>query len=190
MGRRDVLKLVISKLKSKGIDCVVIGSDVLELTGKIRISELDDIDLFITNKSTLLEEQLFRNIAKESNWYYSTTWLDTPKYIIPFGGREYHVELYENIYDFYIPPEILDSSVKIKLNKEITCRSLNIEAYIILKAKAGRQKDNEDLKRISELISRGKLRINKKLVQEYLMYIPEEEKSMVVNKLSKYNLIR
>ncbi len=189
MSRKNVLKLVISKLKGKGVDCVVIGSDVLELVGKIKISEVDDIDLFVTNKSTLIEEQLFRSLAKENNWYYSTTWLDTPKYIIPYGGHEYHVELYENIYDFYVPPELLDSSIKIKLDKEVTCRSLNVEAYIILKAKAGRQKDNEDLKRMRELVSKGKLKISSKRIQEYLTYIPEEERSMVVNKLAKYKFI-
>ncbi|HIQ03486.1 MAG TPA: nucleotidyltransferase [Desulfurococcales archaeon] len=189
MSRRSVLRLVIGKLKDKGVECVIIGSDVLELVGGIKISELDDIDLFVTNMSTLLEEQLFRGIAKENNWYYSTTWLDTPKYIIPYGGREYHVELYENIYDFYIPPELLDLSVKVKLNGKVTCRSLNVEAYLILKAKAGREKDNEDLKRISELISRGRLRINKTTLREYLTYVPEEEKSMVRNKLIKYKLL-
>lgn len=189
MSRRNILRLVIGKLKDKGVECVVIGSDVLELIGGIKISELDDIDLFVTNTSTFLEEQLFRSIAKENNWYYSTTWLDTPKYIIPYGGREYHVELYENVYDFYIPPELLDLSVKVRLNSKVTCRSLKVEAYLILKAKAGREKDNEDLKRISELISKGKLRIDKRIIHEYLMYIPEEEKNMVKNKLARYRLL-
>jgi len=186
---KKILREVVAELKVNNIDAVVVGSTVVSFALGGLFKEDEDIDFFVTNRSPLLEEDLFKNIAISKGWDYTYTDYGTPRLIIPYEYGEFFVDFYENIHDFYIPEEIINNEVrKLKINK-YKVKIISLEAYIVLKARIGRRVDDRDLVKIKNLIDDGYLKINKRKIMELLKYFPEEEIGMMKNRLIRKGII-
>ncbi|ABM81270.1 nucleotidyltransferase [Hyperthermus butylicus] len=176
------LSWLFRKLQEHGIKGVVIGSTVIELALRRKSFE-DDVDVFALEPSPLIEEDFYRSVAEREDWQVSYTALGTPKFIVKLpSGEEVIVEFYENIHDFYVPPEILEQAPKKSIGG-VEIRVIRPEDYIVLKAKAAREPDIEDLRIIREYIDEGKLKIDERIVKRDIELLPEEEQGFVVNKL-------
>lgn len=186
---KKILKELAKEFELNNIDTVIIGSTVVSLALGEFFKEEEDLDLFVINRSPLLEEDLFKNIAISKGWDYTYTDYGTPRLIVPFEYGEFFIDFYENIHDFYVPEEILEKEVRrIKINHH-RIKVLSLEAYIVLKARVGRRIDDEDLARIKELIEEGYLKVNRRKIEELLKYFPEEEIGMMKNRLIRRELI-
>ncbi len=180
--RVEDLAWLVEKLRSHGVAGVIVGSTIVQL--ELRQKELeDDVDFFVQEPSPLLEEEAYSAIAVEEGWDYSMTALGTPKLIVKTPrGREIIAEFYENILDFYIPPQMLERATSKKISG-VQVKLLQLEDYIVLKAKAAREHDVEDLRIIKEYVDAGRLRVNRRKIREALEWIPESERSIAVSKL-------
>ncbi|RLG74589.1 MAG: nucleotidyltransferase [Thermoprotei archaeon] len=186
---RKILKELAKEFELNNIDAVIIGSTIVSLALSGFFKEEEDLDLFVINRSPLLEEDLFKNIAISKGWDYTYTDYGTPRLIVPFEYGEFFIDFYENIHDFYIPEEILEKETRrIKIN-HYRIKLLSLEAYIVLKARIGRRIDDRDLARIKELIKEGYLKVNKRKIEELLKYFPEEEIGIMKNRLARRELI-
>jgi len=186
---RKILKELAKEFELNNIDAVIIGSTIVSLALGGFFKEEEDLDLFVINRSPLLEEDLFKNIAISKGWDYTYTDYGTPRLIVPFEYGEFFIDFYENIHDFYIPEEILEKETRrIKIN-HYRIKLLSLEAYIVLKARIGRRIDDRDLARIKELIKEGYLKVNKRKIEELLKYFPEEEIGIMKNRLARRELI-
>ena len=176
------LAWLLSKLQEHGVKGVVVGSTVIELELRRKRFE-DDVDVFALEPSPLIEEDFYRGIAEREGWEMSFTALGTPKLVAKLpSGEEVIVEFYENIHDYYIPLEILEQAPKKKIGKA-EYRFIRPEDYIVLKAKAAREADIEDLRIVKEYIDEGKLRIDERIIKRDVELLPEEDRGFVVNKL-------
>jgi len=186
---KKILKELAKEFELNNIDAVIIGSTIVSLALGGFFKEEEDLDLFVINRSPLLEEDLFKNIAISKGWDYTYTDYGTPRLIVPFEYGEFFIDFYENIHDFYIPEEILEKETRrIKIN-HYRIKLLYLEAYIVLKARIGRRIDDRDLARIKELIKEGYLKANKRRIEELLKYFPEEEIGIMKNRLARRELI-
>mgnify|MGYP000448038323 FL=1 len=186
---KKILKELAKEFELNNIDAVIIGSTIVSLALGGFFKEEEDLDLFVINRSPLLEEDLFKNIAISKGWDYTYTDYGTPRLIVPFEYGEFFIDFYENIHDFYIPEEILEKETRrIKIN-HYRIKLLSLEAYIVLKARIGRRIDDRDLARIKELIKEGYLKANKRRIEELLKYFPEEEIGIMKNRLARRELI-
>jgi len=176
------LAWLLKRLQDHGIRGVIVGSTVVELALRRRKFE-DDVDIFALEPSPLVEEDRYRAIAEQEGWQISQTALGTPKFVAKLpSGEEVVVEFYENIFDHYIPPEILEQAPK-KTIEGVDVRLIRVEDYIVLKAKAAREPDIEDLRIIKEYVDEGKLKIDLRIVKRDIELLPEEERGFVTNKL-------
>ena len=186
---KKILREVVAELKVNNIDAVVVGSTVVSFALGGLFKENEDIDFFVVNRSPLLEEDLFKNIAISKGWDYTYTDYGTPRLIVPYEYGEFFVDFYENIHDFYIPEEIISNEVKkLRINKH-RVKMISLEAYIVLKARIGRKIDDRDLSRIKNLIDEGYLKVNRRKIVELLKYFPEEEVGMMRNRLIRKGII-
>jgi predicted nucleotidyltransferase len=161
---REEFARVVRLLLDSGFRFTVIGGTVVELeVGSRNLG--DDVDVFAESPSPVVEEDFYRMVAEENGWVYGQTWLGTPRIIVRVGDREVPVEFYDNIYDFYVPEEVLNSAVKVKV-KGVSVKMIRVEDHIVLKANAGRGSDMERLKEIARLVKKGKLKISLERVRE------------------------
>lgn len=173
---------LIKKLEEEGIRGVIIGSTVIELELRHKSFE-DDIDFFVLEPSPLIEEDRYREIAFRNNWQMSYTALGTPKFVIRLpSGEEVITEFYENIHDFYTPLEIIENAPTKRISG-VGIRVIRPEDYIVLKAKAAREPDIEDLRIVKEYIDSGRLRIDERIIKRDIELLPEEDKKFVIHKL-------
>jgi len=181
------LARVLKVLVDAGVRGVIIGSTVVQL--EMRSRELaEDVDIFVEEPSPFIEEDFYRELARRHNWGLGQTWLGTPSLIARMGDEEIVVELYENIYDFYVPPEVLQRAPKKNL-RGVTFRVLRLEDYALLKAKAGRDEDMEDLEELATLVKSGEVKFDKRLVKESLQFFPEEDQPLMEKRLKKVGLL-
>lgn len=187
MYTADDLVDVLSRLKRANVEFVIIGSTVLQLA--LRSAEFEgDVDLFVVKPSPVAEEEFFRGLAGSNGWGVGYTDLGTPRLLAKSGsGREVTVELYENIYDFYIPEEILASARKIKLRGE-ALRVIRLEDYVVLKARAGREDDLRVLKEVASMSATGRLHLDKRLVEKRLELF-EEDAEVIRRRLKGVGLL-
>lgn len=172
----DILRVFIDH----GVDFVVIGGTVVELALKRRSFE-GDIDLFVVNPSVLVEEELYRSIAEEHNWGYSTTEVGTPRLIARTSSGDVVVELYENFMDIHVPEEILARAKSVKLGG-VKFRVLHPEQYFVLKARQG--VDLDKLSRYAQLLKR----IDQKLIRESINCYPRDEQELIAERLRSIGL--
>ncbi len=178
----DDLAWVLSRLQQRGVKFVVIGSTVIDLELRRRSFE-DDIDIFALEPSPLVEEDAYREIASGEGWDLSYTALGTPKFVVKVpSGAEVIVEVYENIHDFYVPPEMIETAPTKRI-KGVSVRLLRPEDYIVLKAKAARDTDIEDLRIIKEYVDERRLRIDERILRADLQLLPEEDRRLAESKL-------
>ena len=176
------LAWLLGRLQEHGVRGVVVGSTVIELELRRKRFE-DDVDIFALEPSPLVEEDFYRGIAEQEGWEMSYTALGTPKLVAKLpSGEEVIVEFYENIYDYYIPQEMLEEATKKRLGK-VEYRFLRPEYYVVLKAKAAREADIEDLRIIREYIEEGKLKLDGRLIKRGVELLPEEDRGFVSKKL-------
>ncbi len=184
-GIAELVK-VIEVLRSKGIDGVIIGSTVLALAVGVKEFE-DDIDLFVTSMSPTIEDQRIRSIAQELGWDTGTTHIDTPSIIARINDKEILVELYENIFDFYVPSHIVENSRALSIRGG-TIKVIRLEDYILLKARRGIEADMEDLRVIESLIRDKKVRIDEGYLRRSLQQFPEEDIHLITSRLKSIGL--
>ncbi|MGC9147875.1 MAG: nucleotidyltransferase [Sulfolobales archaeon] len=167
----DVFLYLIKKLNVK---IAIIGGVVISyFLGEKEFSE--DLDLFVYDGSILDKESMLRDYAREKSWEVGTTEYGMPKISLRKDDTEIEIEFHENIYDFYISPEIIERSRDIRV-RDLDLKILYPEYQIILKAKAGGEQDIETLRVYSDLVKEGKLRISINRIREALSYFPDEEK--------------
>ena len=183
----DSLIDVLSKLRRSNVDFVIIGSTVVQLALKREQLE-EDVDLFVLRPSPVAEEEFYRELANRYAWSVSFTELGTPRIIAKSStGDELVLELYENIYDFYVPEDVLNAARKLKLRGE-SVRVLSLEDYILLKAKAGRDDDIQDLNIIREHIKAGRLKVDKRLIEKRTRLFGDEA-NVIRRRLEAINLL-
>ena len=183
---REVLAEVISRLRDSGIDGVIVGSTVYMIYLRLKEFE-DDIDIFTTNISPTFDEDLVRDVAKKLGCIMGQTEWSTPQLRCYFSGSEVTVELHENIYDFYIPSEIIESARTITIGN-VDIRVIRLEDYLILKARAGRDADFEDLRFLVDLINSGSLNIDLGKIAERLGLFDEYEAKLIRKRLKEVGL--
>ncbi len=182
------LAWLLGRLRSHGVKGVVVGSTVIELALRRKKFE-DDVDIFVLEPSPLVEEDFYRGIAEKEGWEMSFTALGTPKLVAKLpGGDEVIVELYENIFDYYIPPEILEEAPKKRIGG-VEFKIIRPEDYVVLKAKAAREADIEDLRIVKEYVDEGKLKLDQRIIKRDIELLPEEDKGFVENKLRQLGLL-
>lgn len=174
------LAAVLGKLIDYGIDFVIIGDTVIQLA--LKKKELKgDIDLFVLKPSVIVDEQIFMEIAEREKWHYTTTEAGTPKLIARANDKEIPIELYENIFDIYIPEEIIRSAKAINL-RGIKIRIIKPEEYLVLKAKQG-----VDIDKLSTYIKELK-HIDRKLLMKTINLVPDEERKAIIHRLREIGL--
>ncbi|MEM3280742.1 MAG: nucleotidyltransferase, partial [Saccharolobus sp.] len=97
-------------------DFVIIGDTIIDITLRRKGTE-SDVDIFVLGISVLAEDDKIRDFAYERGWDYGRTPIDTPRLVVPIDNDQLQIDLYENIQDFYVPKEILDNAINIKIGK-------------------------------------------------------------------------
>jgi len=180
---RKALAEAIRSLKDGGIDGIVVGSTSYMLYLGFKEFE-DDLDIFVTSISPTFEEDLIRELASKLGCFVGQTEWGTPQLSCSFSGESITIELYENMYDFYIPEGFVASAKEYRVGG-VEVKALRIDHYIILKAKAGREKDLEDLNYLADLIKAGKIRVNTRSLKDYLSEFEDYEAKLIVKRLNK-----
>ncbi|MEM0015137.1 MAG: nucleotidyltransferase [Zestosphaera sp.] len=174
---------VLRSVSAEGMESVIVGSTVYML--RLGIEEFeDDVDLFATNFSPVFDEDLIREAAERIGCEVGVSEWGTPRLecvvrdecIVP-------VELHENIHDFYVPPEMVEDAETLTI-EGFEVRVLRVEDYVLLKARAGRDRDLEDLNYIADLIKSGTLKVDLRFVKERLRVFDEDEQKLIVRRLT------
>jgi len=176
------LSKMISVLRTKGVDGVIIGSTSIELALR-RDSFEGDIDLLVTSASVLVNYGVLEELARSHGCTLGSTWLGTPSITCFIDGEEVTADLYENLHDFYIPDEIVENAVEYQV-LGIKVRAIKPEDYVVLKAVAGRNEDLEALRKIGEAIRRRELKIDRRLVELRVELF--SERRSILRRLSEY----
>lgn len=185
---KECLRSTLLALREKGIDGVLIGSTVYQLLLGWKELE-DDVDIFSTSLSPSFDEDLILEAAEELSCFTGQTAWGTPQLRCMVEGCEIIIELYENLYDFYIPEEIIASHQEVNI-RGVTVKILRIEDYLLLKAKAGREKDLEDLKFLSDLIRSGDLKIRRDILLTHAELFEESDKKLIIKRLRESSILR
>lgn len=174
---------VLKSMSAEGLEGVIVGSTAYALRLGVREFE-DDVDLFATNFSPIFDEGLVRDAADKIGCEVGVSEWGTPRLECAVGGGcVIPVELHENIHDFYIPHEIVEGSETIAVG-DFEARVIRVEDYVLLKARAGRDHDIEDLNYIADLIESGVLRIDLRLVRDRLKIFEEDEQRLIARRLA------
>ncbi len=175
---RDVLRNILLRLKDLGVDGVLIGSTVLLLYLNVDEFE-DDVDIFVTNFSPYVDEDIVRSISVRLGCELSQNEWGTPALYCIFDDSEVVVELHENVLDLYIPESMVRSAREVKL-VDIKIKCISVEDYVVLKARAGRDRDLEDLNVVADLVKNGKLKLDFNMIKERVRReFPDEEKLLL-----------
>ncbi len=182
---REGFASALRALLDRGFRFTIIGGTVVEL--ELGSKDLgDDVDLFGEEPSPLFEEE-YRAVAEELGWSIGQTWLGTPQLIARVGQEEIPIEFYENIHDFYVPSEMLERAIRIDV-AGVRVKAVRLEDHIALKAHAGRSSDMERLKEIGRLAKRGKIRVDRKALEEAVSFFGDEAK-VVARRLREAGLL-
>jgi predicted nucleotidyltransferase len=175
---KRVLIKVGSEFKKRDIEFVLIGSAILPLLYGIDWN-IHDIDLFITNKSTIMEPELFEEIARENDWDVGTDMSGMMYYELLVNAHVIRVDLMENILDLYIPEEMLINAVKVSIDN-LEIRSIRLEDLLVLKAREASEEGDEFLSRIAEILADpdSKINIDKNYLVRAINYYPDDKNSI------------
>ncbi|RUM47995.1 MAG: nucleotidyltransferase [Hyperthermus sp.] len=182
------LAWLLKKLEDYGLKGVIVGSTVIGLALGLKRFE-GDVDIFVIEPSPLVYEDFYREIAEKEGWELGYTGLGTPRFVaVTPSGAEVTVEFYENIFDYYVPQGIIERSSE-KVLGGVTLRFIRPEDYVVLKARAAREGDVEDLRTIAGQVRAGRLRLDRRLIKEALGMMPEEEQGFIRNKLREVGIL-
>ncbi|MFB6470522.1 MAG: nucleotidyltransferase [Vulcanisaeta sp. AZ3] len=167
-----------SEFNKHDIDFVLIGSAILPLLYNINWN-IHDIDLFITNKSTVTEQELFEEIAKENDWDAGMDMNGMMYYEILVNAQIIRIDLMENLLDIYIPEQMLRNAAKLKVDG-LEIKSIKLEDLLVLKAREASEEGDEFLSRIAEILAdpEGGLSIDKDYLRNAINYYPEDAESI------------
>jgi len=166
---------VLSEIKQL-TDFVIIGDTILDISLGRKGTE-SDVDLFLLGLSAFLDEDKIREFAYDRGWDFGRTPIDTPRIIATVDDNQLQIDMYENIQDFFVPQGIIDSAIEVRLGKD-KFKIIRLEDYILLKANAFREEDEDELKTIVYLIGEGKLNIDKKYLESHIDLFEENAKSI------------
>ncbi|GAB6148533.1 nucleotidyltransferase [Stetteria hydrogenophila] len=164
MVSRREFAAAVRLLVDAGFRFTVIGGTVVELALNSRDLG-DDIDVFAESPQVLGEEEVYMAVAEEKGWEYGQTWLGTPRLGVRVGESVVPVEFYDNLYDFYVPPLILERATTERV-EDAKVKMVTLEDHLVLKANAGRQSDLERLAEIGKYVKRGRLRVDRDKIFE------------------------
>ena len=181
---RRALASVVKALSSRGIDSVLIGSAVLTITYNVEDYDPGDIDLFITNASTVTQYELFEEIARENDWDIGNTMHGTVFYEVLVGGELVRVDLLENILDIYVPIQMIENALRIEVDG-VETRSIRLEDQLLLKARSETREGEEFIAWVAEKVAEGSLRLDTKYLISALNYFSEEERESIAKRLRK-----
>ncbi|MEZ0319001.1 MAG: nucleotidyltransferase [Pyrobaculum sp.] len=170
---KTALKSVASALDKKGIEYVLIGSAVLPLVYGIDYDP-KDIDLFILNKSTVLDNELFEEIAQEHDWDVGTSDHGTIYYELIVGGEAVRVDLLENILDIYIPPELLADARELTIDGA-RIKSIGLEELLVLKAKIATKDAEEFINEVARIVMERDIKLDYKKIKKYASLYEDAE---------------
>jgi predicted nucleotidyltransferase len=174
---RHALRRVVEELEKRGVEHVLIGSAILPLVYNIKYDPRD-IDLFILNKSTVLDNELFEEIAKENDWDMGTSDHGTIYYELIVSGDTVRVDLLENILDIYIPPEFFSDLKEINLNG-VKTKAIGLEELLVLKAKIATKEAEDFINEVARLILENDIRLNYDKVKKYAYLYPEDSEGIL-----------
>ncbi|MBP1356919.1 MAG: nucleotidyltransferase, partial [Sulfolobus sp.] len=166
---------VLSKIRAL-MDFVIIGDTIVDLELNKKATE-SDVDLFSTSMSVFFEEDKIREFTYNNGWDFGKTPFDTPRLIVPVDDNQLQVDLYENIQDFYVPQDIINNAEPRRIGHE-KFRVIKLEDYILLKANAFREEDEDELRTIAYLVGEGKLKINKEYLSSHINLFEENSGSI------------
>jgi Predicted nucleotidyltransferase len=169
---RHALRRVSEELNKRGIEHVLIGSAILPLVYNIKYDPRD-VDLFILNKSTVLDNELFEEIAKENDWDMGTSDHGTIYYELIVGGDAVRVDLLENILDIYIPLDLFSDLKGVDLNG-VKTRAMGLEELLVLKAKIATKEAEEFINEVARLVLEHDIRLNYNKIKKYASLYPED----------------
>ncbi|ARM76001.1 nucleotidyltransferase [Acidianus manzaensis] len=160
----------------KIIDFVIIGDTVVELVLNKKGTD-SDIDIFPVDTSVFAEEDKIREFCNENGWDYGSTPLDTPRLIVPLNEGQLQIDIYDNIQDFFVPPEIISNAKETKIGK-YEFKVIRLEDYILLKANAYREEDEKELKDLLDIIGKKNIKIDKKYLECHINLFEENSSSI------------
>ncbi|MFN3804397.1 MAG: nucleotidyltransferase [Pyrobaculum sp.] len=174
---KDALRLVGEELDKREIEYILIGSAVLLFLYKINYDP-KDIDLFILNKSTILDSELFEKIAQENDWDVGTSDHGTMYYEIVSRGEIVRIDLLENILDIYIPLEFFKDVKRVKIDgTEI--KSIGLEELLVLKAKIATKEAEEFINEAARLVLENNIKLNYEKMKSYAALYPEDHEGIL-----------
>lgn len=181
---REGLVQVADVLYGHGIDFVLIGSAILPLVYNIDYDPVD-IDLFIINKSTILDYDIFEKIAQENEWDIGSTDHGTIYYELVVSGELLKIDLLENILDIYIHPQIVENPLTITINNT-KIKSIKLEDLLVLKAKIATKDSEEFIAMVARLLADPRMNIS--IDKNYIKKIADlyqQEKENIIDRLNK-----
>ncbi|MFP3228269.1 MAG: nucleotidyltransferase [Caldisphaera sp.] len=177
---------IIRKLLDEGIKFTVIGDTVILLN--IKSEEVgEDIDLFVESPSILENEGFYEGIAEKYKWLYGRTWLNTPKITAIINNEEINLDLYDNLYDFYIPESFIKNAQRIDVNG-LRIRAITIEQYLVLKSYSGKEEDIEKLKEVLIILKKNRIKIDENKIVEAAKELGEE--NTILRRLKEIGYLR
>ncbi|AFZ70387.1 putative nucleotidyltransferase [Caldisphaera lagunensis DSM 15908] len=177
---------ILRKLLDEGVKFTIIGDTVILLN--IKSEDLgEDIDLFVESPSILENENFYEELSNKNKWSYGKTWLGTPRITAVIFNEEINLDLYENLYDFYIPNSFINNAQRIDING-LRLKTISIEQYLVLKSYSGKEEDIEKLKDILNIIKKNKIRIHEDKIVEAAKEVGEE--NTILRKLKELGYLR
>ena len=182
---RKALVKVAEELSKRNIDFVLVGSLILPLVYNLEW-KVHDIDIFIVNKSTVMEPEVFEEIARENDWDVGLDMHGMMYYEMVVDGNVVRVDLMENMLDIYIPEDMIKSSIKVKVDGlEIRC--IRLEDLLVLKAREASEEGDEFLSKIAEMLAdpESRIGIDKEYLKKSISYFPADERESIARRLEK-----
>ncbi|ABL88863.1 conserved hypothetical protein [Pyrobaculum islandicum DSM 4184] len=174
---RYALKYVAEAFNKRGIEYILVGSAILPLAYNIDYDP-KDVDLFILNKSTVLDNELFEEIAREYDWDLGTSDHGTIYYELIISGDTVRVDLLENILDIYIPMEFFSDVREIDINN-VKIRSIGLEELLVLKAKIATKEAEEFINELARIILEHDIKINYNKIKRLATLYPEDSEGII-----------
>ena len=186
MVSRRAFAAALRALLDNGFRFTIIGGSVISIA--VGLDDMgDDIDLFAESPSVVEAEEAYGRAADLNHWELGQTWLGTPRITMVVEAEEVPVEFYDNLYDFYVPERFIHEAKRVDV-EGVKVKVIKPEEYLALKGRAGREEDLEGLKRVADLVKRGRLKVSyeeiKKAVEEF------DEAQIIMRRLREAGIIR
>ncbi|ESQ25701.1 MAG: putative nucleotidyltransferase [uncultured Acidilobus sp. JCHS] len=186
MVSRRAFAAALRALLDNGFRFTIIGGSVISIAAELDDMG-DDIDLFAESPSVVEAEEAYGRAADLNHWDLGQTWLGTPRITMVVEAEEVPVEFYDNLYDFYVPERFIHEAKRVDV-EGVKVKVIKPEEYLALKGRAGREEDLEGLKRVADLVKRGRLKVSyeeiEKAVEEF------DEAQIIMRRLREAGIIR